>query len=64
MIVYHASPNDKIKKLYDKSYVTILPHIAYYITWTNNDLKNLMDLKQKYISKKEENLLQNQLYIN
>jgi hypothetical protein len=46
MIVYHASPNDKIKKLYDKSYVTIFPHIAYYMglsfdgkTWTDNDLE-------------------------
>ena len=46
MIVYHASPNSNIKKLYDNSYVTIFPHIAYYMglsfngkTWTDNDLK-------------------------
>ena len=46
MIVYHASPNSNIKKLYDNSYVTIFPHIAYYMvlsfngkTWTNNDLE-------------------------
>jgi len=48
MIVYHASPNATIKKLYDNSYVTIFPHIAYYMglyhkktgkTWTDDDLE-------------------------
>ena len=48
MIVFHASPNPSIKKLYDNSYVTIFPHIAYYMglfhkntgkTWTDDDLQ-------------------------
>lgn len=49
MIVYHASPNPHIKKLYDDSFVSIFPHIAFYMglyhkntgeTWTNDDLQN------------------------
>ena len=48
MIVYHASPNDNIKELFDNSYVTLFPHIAYYMglyyvntkkTWSDNDLE-------------------------
>jgi len=48
MIVYHATPNNNIKELFDKFYVTIFPHIAYYMgmyykntkkLWSNNDLE-------------------------
>jgi hypothetical protein len=48
MKVYHASKNHNIKKLFDNSYVSLYPHIAYYMglyyidtnkTWTDFDLK-------------------------
>lgn len=48
MKVYHASPTHNIKKLFDNSYVSLYPHIAYYMglyytdtnkTWTDDDLK-------------------------
>ena len=48
MIVYHASPNKNIQTLYDNSYVTIFPHVAYYMglyykstgkPWSNSNLK-------------------------
>ena len=48
MKVYHASPNHNIKKLFDNSYVTLYPHIAYYMglyytdtgrPWSDDDLK-------------------------
>ena len=57
MIVYHASPNDNIKELFDNSYVTLFPHIAYYMglyyvntkkTWSDNDLEKPYGF-EKYI---------------
>ena len=56
MKVYHASPNSTIKRLRDKSYVTIYPHIAYFMglhyedtqkTWTNDDLKKPYQFSDK-----------------
>ncbi len=49
MFVYHASPNSNIKKLKKLSYVTLFPHMAYYMglyftqtgkTWNDSDLKS------------------------
>jgi hypothetical protein len=61
MIVYHASPKNNIKKLYDNSYVTIFPHIAYYMglyytdtgkPWSNDDLKKPYGFEKNIYFKK------------
>jgi hypothetical protein len=61
MIVYHASPNPNIKKLYDNSYVTMYPHIAYYMglyykesgkPWSNSDLKKPYGFEKNIYFKK------------
>ena len=61
MIVYHSSPNKNIKKLYDNSYVTLFPHIAYYMglyyketgkTWIDEDLKKPYGFEDKIYFKK------------
>ena len=61
MIVYHASPKNNIKKLYDNSYVTIFPHIAYYMgmyhmdtgkPWSNDDLKKHYGFEKNIYFKK------------
>ena len=64
MIVYHASPKNNIKKLYNNSYVTIFPHIAYYMglyykdtkkPWLNNDLeKEVLEILKKEIKGNKE----------
>lgn len=60
--LYHGSPNKNIKKLRDKSYVTIFPHIAYIMglyytdsgkTWTNNDLAKPYGFEPKIYFKKK-----------
>ena len=60
MKVYHASPNADIKKLFNNSYCTIYPHIAYYMglyytdtgkTWTDDDLKEPYQFGDKIIFK-------------
>ena len=60
MKVYHASPNADIKKLFNNSYCTIYPHIAYYMglyytatgkTWTDDDLKEPYGFGDKIIFK-------------
>ena len=62
MIVYHASPKNNIKKLHDNSYVTIFPHIAYYMglyyintgkPWSNDDLKKPYGFEKNIYFKKE-----------
>lgn len=61
MFVYHASPNNNIKKLFDNSYVTIFPHIAYNMglfykesgkPWTNDDLEIPYGFENKIYFKK------------
>ena len=61
MIVYHASPKNNIKKLYNNSYVTIFPHIAYYMglyykdtkkPWSNNDLEKPYGFEKNIFFKK------------
>ena len=56
MKVYHASPNNNIKNLFDNSYVSLYPHIAYYMglyyidtnkTWTDCDLKEPYSFSDK-----------------
>ena len=61
MIVYHASPKNNIKKLYNNSYVTIFPHISYYMVlyykdtkkrWSNNDLEKPYGFEKNIFFKK------------
>ena len=63
MKVYHSSPNKNIKILYDNSYVTLYPHIAYYMglyykntneTWSNDDLEVPYSFGEKIIFKKNK----------
>lgn len=60
MRVYHASPSRNIKKLFDNSYVSIHPIIAYYMalyytdtneTWKDADLKKPYGFEDKVIFK-------------
>lgn len=60
MKVYHASPNSDIKKLFNNSYVTFFPHIAYNMglyyketgkTWKDDDLKKPYGFENKIIFK-------------
>jgi len=60
MKVYHASPNSDIKKLFNNSYCSLYPHIAYYMglyytdthkTWTDDDLKKPYRFSDKIIFK-------------
>ena len=61
MIVYNASSNNKIKKLYNNSYVTLFPHIAYFMglyyqetgkPWNDDDLEKPYKFKNKIYFKK------------
>jgi hypothetical protein len=72
MKVYHASPNHNIKNLFDNSYVSLYPHIAYYMglyytdtnkTWTDCDLKEPYLFSDKIKFKPNKNQMEYQLYM-
>lgn len=61
MLIYHGSPHKNIKKLRKNSYVTIFPHVAYYMgmyypdsgkTWKDDDLRKPYGFEDKIYFKK------------
>ena len=61
MLVYHGSPNKNIKKLRKGSYVSMFPHVAYFMgmfytktgnTWVDDDLSKPYGFEDKIYFKK------------